>query len=518
MARIVVDPVTRIEGHLRVEVEVDGGKVKDAWTTCTLFRGFEIFIKDRPPLDAWHIAHRICGVCPTSHGHAATMGLENSFNVTPPGNAVLIRNLMEAAQQLHSHVLWFYTLNAFDYVDVLSALSAQPSTPALKTVQDRLKAFADSGQLGFLDGGYWGHPAMKLPPEMNLELTAHYLQALAIQAKAAQALAVFGGKFPYHMSTPPGGVTVVPSLQDIENFEFIMKEVTDFVRNVFVPDVLAVAPYYIDHATFGKGVGNFLSWGVLEDVDSRDPYKRALPRGAIFGGQLKVEQVDPSEVQEYVSHSWYTHDSGAGKNPGSNNATTAPQYTKVDTNDKYTWAKTAQIKNKPMEVGTLARMLIAYLSPNAPYYATVKSLVDSTLQALGSAGKPEILISALGRIATKALESVLIADKAEADLARLKQNIKDGDNNWFNPKGHDVPDAGAGVGAWEAPRGALAHWNRIEGGKIASYQAVPASNWNFSPRNDQGQRGPVEEALVGTPVADAAKPLEVLRVIHTFDP
>lgn len=512
MARVVIDPVTRIEGHLRIEVEIDGGKVKDAWTTCTLFRGFEIFLKDRDPRDAWHIAHRICGVCPTSHGMAATQGLEQSFKVTPPANAVLVRNLMECAQLQHSHILWFYTLNAFDYVDVVSALSAKASTPALKGVQDRLKTFVDSGQLGFLENGYWGHPAMKLPPEVNLELVAHYLQALDIQAKAAQALAVFGGKFPFHMSTPPGGVTVVPTLAQIEHYEFIMKEVNDFVRNVFVPDVLAVAPYYLDHVTFGKGVGNFLTWGVLEEHQGRDPYKRALPRGAIFDGQLKVEKVEPGDVQEYVTRSWYSARSGEGKNPGSREATTEPEYTKLDTEGKYTWAKTVQIKNKPMEVGTLARMLVAYLS-DAP---GAKKLVDDTLAAVGAAGKPEILLSALGRLATKALESVLIADKSERDLAELKENLKKGDSNWFNSV--DVPDSGEGVGAWDAPRGALAHWNRIEGGKIASYQAVPASTWNFSPRNEQGQRGPVEEALVGTPVADPEKPLEVLRVVHTFDP
>ncbi len=513
MARVVVDPVTRIEGHLRVEVEVDGGVVKDAWTTCTLFRGFEIFIKGRPPRDAWHIAHRICGVCPTSHGIAATLGLEQSFGVDLPYNALLVRNLMECAQELHSHVLWFYTLNAFDYVDVVSGLSAAPSTPGLKLVQDRLKAFAASGQLGFLENGYWGHPAMKLPPEMNLELTAHYLQALDIQAKAAQTLAVFGGKFPFHMSTPPGGVTCIPSLEDIENYEYIMKEVNDFVRNVFVPDVLAIAPYYMDLATIGKGVGNFLTWGVLEDR-SHDPYKRFLPRGAIFDSKLAVDKVDPSEVQEYVSHSWYTEDSGQGKNPGDPNATTKPDYTTLDTAKKYTWSKCTQIKNHPMEVGTLARMLVAYLS-DAP---GAKKIVDSTLAALGAAGKPQILISALGRVATKALEASLFADATEANLAALKANLKSGDSYWFDPKGSQVPEKGNGVGAWDAPRGALAHWNRIQDSRIANYQAVPASNWNFSPRNDQGQRGPVEEALVGTPVADPEKPLEVLRVIHTFDP
>jgi len=513
MARVVVDPVTRLEGHLRIEVEVDNGVVKDAWATTTLFRGFEIFIKDRDPRDAWHIAHRICGVCPTSHGIAATQGLEDSFGVSPPDNAVLVRNLMEIAQYLHSHILWFYGLNAFDYVDVVSALSADASTPALKAVQERLQAFVDSGQLGFLANGYWGHPAMLLSPEVNLELSAHYLQALDIQAKAARALAVFGGKFPYHMSTPPGGVTVIPTVEDINNYETIMKEVNDFVLNVMVPDTLAAGAAYIDLTKIGAGVGNFFTWGVLDDAKSRDPYQRALP---LFGGKLSVEQVSPADAVEYVTHSWYTAESGGGKNPGDADATTEPEYTgmpeQLGADDKYTWTKTTQIKNKQMEVGTLARMLIAYLS-DAP---GAKKIVDDALAALGASGQPEILVSALGRLATKPLEAALITQKMEKDLAMLKENMVSGKGEWFTA--NDVPDSGEGVGAWDAPRGSLAHFHRIEDGKIANYQATPASNWNFSARDDSGARGPCEEALIGTPVADPEKPLEILRVVHTFDP
>ncbi|GBE58424.1 periplasmic [NiFe] hydrogenase large subunit precursor [bacterium BMS3Abin01] len=516
MARVVVDPMTRLEGHLRIEVEVDNGVVKDAWATTTLFRGFEIFIKDRDPRDVWHIAQRICGVCPTSHGICATQGLEESFGVTPPDNAVLVRNLMEVAQYLHSHVLWFYGLNAFDYVDVISGLSAKANTPALKAVQERLQAFVDSGQLGFLANGYWGHPGMLLTPEQNLELSAHYLQALDIQAKAARALAVFGGKFPHHMSTPPGGVTAIPTLQDIVNYETIMKEVSDFVINVMVPDTLAAGAAYIDLTKIGAGVGNFFTWGVLEDVKSRDPYKRSLPRGAIFGGKLAVEKVSPADAMEYVKHSWYTPESGEGKNPGDVDATTQPEFTsmpdKVGPDDKYTWTKTTQIKNKQMEVGTLARMLVAYLS-KAP---GATKIVDDALAALGAAGKPEILVSALGRLATKPLEAALIVQKMEADMAMLKENIVAGKGEWFIP--NDVPKSGQGVGAWDAPRGSLAHFNHIEDSKISNYQATPASNWNFSARDDKGTRGPCEEALVGTPVADPEKPLEILRVVHTFDP
>ena len=504
--RIVVDPISRIEGHLRIEVEIENGKVKDAWNTCTSFRGLELVLKGRDPRDAHHIAHRICGVCPTSHGIASAMSIEDSAKVKIPENARLVRNLMEGAQFLHSHILWFYHLNAFDYVDVVSALGAKPKTPALKKLQDKLKTFVKSGQLGILANGYWGHPEYKLPPELNLELTAHYFQALEYQAKAAKMLAVLGGKFPYHMTTPPGGVMVIPSLDQLKTFKFMYEDVKNFVDEVMVPDLLAVAPYILDWAKYGKSHPNFLAWGIFED-ESRDPYDRLLPRGAIFGGELKANKVSPDEVKEYTSHSWYTDNSGGGRNPL--DGVTEPKFTGIDTNGKYDWAKAVRLGDKPMEVGALSRLLVAYVSGRKD----VQKLIDSTLAALGTSDKG-ILLTHVGRVAAKTLESKLIADAMEDWLNKLIENQHK--NEWFTP--YDMPDKAAGVGAWEAPRGALAHWNRIEGKRLKNYQCVPATNWNFNPRDDNGVRGPIEEALVGTPVADPKRPLEILRIVHSYDP
>ena len=305
MARITIDPMTRIEGHLRIDVEIEGGKVKDAWTTGTLFRGFELILQGRDPRDAWHITQRICGVCPTSHGHASSMSMDDAFKVKPPDNGRIIRNIIEGAQFVHSHILWFYHLNALDYVDVVSALKAQPKEASLKKVQAKLKSFVESGQLGPFANAYWGHPAYKLPPDVNLLAVAHYLEALEMQAKAAQVSALFGGRMPMTMTSPPGGVTHVPSVDDLKNYLFRVKELQDWIDNVFIADVMAIAPFYLGYAGVGKGHGNFLSWGVFEDA-SFDPKKRLLPRGAIFAADFpKVHEAKAEDVTEDTTHGWY---------------------------------------------------------------------------------------------------------------------------------------------------------------------------------------------------------------------
>ena len=503
--RITIDPVSRIEGHLRIDVEVENGKVKDAWSLCTMFRGFEIVLQGRDPRDAHHMAHRICGVCPTSHGIASAMSIEDSAKVKIPKNAILVRNLMEGAQYLHSHILWFYHLNALDYVDVVSALKAKPKTPALKKVQDKLKTFVESGQLGIFAHGYWGHPEYNLPPELNLELAAHYLQALDYQAKAARMLAVLGGKFPYHMTTPPGGVMVIPSLEEIKNFKFMYEDVSNFVDEVMIPDLLAVAPYLTAWVNRGKAKPNFLAWGVFED-ESLDPYKRLQPRGAIYDGVLEAQKVSPSDVKEYTSHSWYTDRSGGGLVPY--DGVTEPKFTEIDTNGKYTWSKAVRIGDKPMEVGPLSRMLVAYTSGRED----VKKIIDSTLAKLGV--DKSILFGHVGRLAARVLESKIVTDKMNEWLIALIENQDK--NEWFTP--YDMPESAKGVGAWEAPRGAVAHYNRIEGKRLKNYQCIPATNWNFCPRDDNNTRSPIEEALVGTPVTDPKRPLEILRIIHGFDP
>ncbi len=506
--RVVIDPFTRLEGHLRIEVEVEGGKVKDAWSTSPLFRGMEIVLRGRDPRDAYYLSQRICGVCPISHGHCSTYGLEDAFGVTPPDNARIIRNIIEGAQYVHSHILAFYHLHALDYVDIVSALKAKPKEASLKKVQAKLKAFVDSGQLGPFANAYWGHPAYKLPPELNLLAVAHYLEALEMQAKASQLLALFGGKFPHMMTAVPGGVTVTPDANMLGDALSRAKELKAWIDDVYIPDVLAVAPFYLDWSAIGKSHTNYLAWGVFED-ESWDPQKRLLPPGAVFAGKLEVQQVKPEEVTEYVSHSWYTDDSGP-RNPS--DGVTEPEYTDLDTDSKYSWCKAPRFKEQPMEVGPLARMLVAYLSGNEK----AKKLIDDTLAALGVPGKPEVLLSTLGRVGARALECKLVADAMVDWTMELIENFRNGRTALYAE--YEVPESGSGVGLWEAPRGALAHWNTIEDGRLKIYQVISPSTWNFSPRDDKGVRGPVEEALIGTPVVDPEKPIEVLRVVHSYDP
>ncbi len=508
MARITIDPMTRIEGHLGIDVEIEGGKVKDAWTTGTLFRGFEIILQGRDPRDAWHITQRICGVCPTSHGHASSMSMDDAFKVRPPDNGRIIRNIIEGAQFVHSHILWFYHLNALDYVDVVSALTAQPKEASLKKVQRKLKAFVESGQLGPFANAYWGHPAYKLPPDMNLLAVAHYLEALEMQAKAAQVSAMFGGRMPMTMTSPPGGVTHVPSVDDLKNYLFRMKELQNWIDNVYIPDVLAIAPFYLSYAGVGKGHANHLSWGVFEDA-SFDPKKRLFPRGAIFASDFpKLHDPKPEDVMEHTSHSWYKETKPLNPAVGE----TEPDYTGYDANKKYTWAKAPRLQGKPMEVGALSRMLVAYVAGQP----TAKKMIDDTLKAIGHGGQPQVLLGVIGRIAGRSLECKIIADAMYQWGLDIIENIKKGNTAVYTE--YKIPDKAQGVGLWEAPRGALAHWINVDGKRIKNYQCVVPTTWNVCPRDDNGVRGPIEEALVGTPVANAEKPLEILRVVHSFDP
>ncbi|MFA5074007.1 MAG: nickel-dependent hydrogenase large subunit [Nitrospirota bacterium] len=508
MARIVIDPVTRIEGHMKVEVEIERGMVKDAWVSGTLFRGFEMILQGRDPRDAWHITQRICGVCPTSHGHASSMSMDDAFKVKPPDNGRITRNILEGAQFLHSHILWFYHLNALDYVDIVSALKAQPKEASLKKVQAKLKAFVDSRQLGPFGHAYWGHPSYKLPPDLNLLAVAHYLEALEMQAKAAQISAIFGGRMPMIMTSPPGGVTHVSSIDDLKNYLYRVKELQGWIDAVFIPDVLAIAPFYKEYASIGKGPANYLAWGVFEDA-SFDPNKRLFPRGVLYNSQLqKLKEARPEDVSEDTTHGWYKNAKPAHPDAG----VTEPDFTGYDPEKKYTWSKAPRLKEKPMEAGALARMLIAYAAGRP----TVKKLVNSTLASIGHPGQPEVLRSVIGRIATRALECKIVADAMYDWGLAMFENIKNGKTAVYTP--YTIPTTARGAGLWEAPRGALGHWIEVAGKKIKNYQCVVPSTWNCSPRDAKGIRGPLEEALIGVRVAVPEQPLEVLRVIHSFDP
>jgi [NiFe] hydrogenase large subunit len=517
VARVEIDPITRIEGHLRVEVEVDGGVVKDAWVSGGLYRGMETVLQGRKPADAYYVAQRICGVCPISHGHASTMGSEAALKIKIPNNARIIRNIIEGAESLHSHILWFYTLTALDYVDVVSALKANiadtyalaekagTSTADFGAIQKRLKAFVEGGQLSIFTNGYWGHPAMKLPPELNLIAVAHYLEALEMQAEAAQIIAIMGGKFPHFMTSLPGGTAWVPTEDKLDHLYFRYTKVADWINKTMIPDTLAIAPFYLEAAGYGGGVKNFLAWGVFDDK-SMDPKKRTMPRGGLVNG-LTPYDPKPEAIKEYIEHSWY--DSPTALNPAAGE--THAKYATYSTDAKYSWVKAPRMDDKPFEVGPLARMLVSYVAG----VQGVKSLVDSTLAALGVAGKPEVLLSLLGRVAARNLEAAFIAGEMGKWIGELIAAVKGGDMNFFTEA---TETDGAGAGLWEAPRGALGHWVSVKGGTIDRYQVVTPSTWDCSPRDAKGVRGPMEEALVGTPIADPEKPLEALRIVHSFDP
>ncbi len=521
MARSVVDPLTRIEGHLRVEVEVDDGVVTDAWVSGGLYRGMETILLDRHPADAFYVAQRICGVCPIAHGHASTSSTEDALGITIPNNARLVRNLIEAAQYIHSHILWFYALAALDYVDPVKALEADiAETYSLAqaagtgisdfgAVAKRLQAFVDGGQLSIFTNGWFAHPAYAedMPPELHLIAVAHYLEALEMQAVAAEIIAVMGGKFPHFMTSIPGGTTFVPTEEKLDDILFRFAKLNDWVTNTMIPDTLAIAPFYAGALEYGGGHGNFLSWGVFND-ESFEMTERYLPGGVIKAARgLAVEDPDGAKVAEYVQRAWY--DSPTGLNPaqGETNA----MFDAYDTDSRYSWVKAPRYDGVPMEAGPLSRMLVAYLRGVQP----VQDIVNVALEALGAAGRPEVLVSLLGRVAARNLETKVVADWSLEWFNELAEAIAGGDSKYFEP--HDV-DQGSGAGLWEAPRGALGHWIDIEDGKIARYQVCTPSTWDTSSRDDGGVRGPMEEALVGAPIVEVERPLEACRIARSFDP
>ena len=550
MARVVVDPVTRIEGHLRIEAEVDGGMVRDAWSSSTMFRGIELILKGRDPRDAWAFTQRICGVCTTVHAIASIRAVENAIGSSPPPNARLLRNLIISSQAVQDHVIHFYHLHALDWVDIVSALSADPAkTSALAEsisdwplsspkyfagVRDRVKGFVDRGQLGPFANAYWGHPAYRLPPEANLMAVAHYLEALDWQREFIKMHAVLGGKNPHLQSFLVGGMAtpVDPDSQAALNVGTVaqLKELVararDFVVRVYLPDLLAIAGFYKDWAGHGRGIGNYLVYGEYPDDDSTKP-ALFLPSGVIRGRDLsKIEPFDQSKVTEYVAHSWYQYQAGDGVALHPYRGETAPNYTgptppykllgvDPDSAAKYSWLKSPRYDDQPMEVGPLARMLVSYASG----HARVKELVDGVLKAL--AVGPEALFSTLGRVAARGIETQLLAEKMGDWVDALGANMASGelrihDNSKWEPS--TWPADAMGAGFHEAPRGALGHWVSIHDGAISNYQCVVPSTWNAGPRDGKNRRGPYEEALLGTPVADMNRPVEILRTVHSFDP
>lgn len=525
--RVTIDPITRIEGHLRIEVEIEAGKVVNAWSSGQMFRGIEIILQGRDPRDAHHFVQRSCGVCTYTHDQASVRAVEDAVGVKIPDNARIIRNLLSGAQFQHDHLVHFYHLHALDWVDVVSALSADPKKTAVlsdnvsgdkmggavyfKEVQQRLKTFVESGQLGPFANAYWGHSAYKLPPEANLMAAAHYIEALRLQAKAARMHAVFGAKNPHLQSNVVGGVTCVKDLSPdrIAEFLYLTKETHDFVTNVYIPDLLAVASFYKDWGGIGSTT-NFLAWGEFPESAS-EPDSLFLPRGVVLKRDLAgVKMAQQADVTEDVTRSWYMD--GSAKHPYEGETKPLqenPTYRPGD--GKYSWLKAPRYNDASCEVGPLARVLVAY----AKGHQGIKSLVDTALKKLSI--PVTALFSTLGRTAARGIETVVIGEAMQRWVGDLVGNLKNGNAKtyqaWDWPKGESM-----GVGLNDVPRGSLGHWVRIENQKIKNYQYVVPSTWNLGPRDSKGVLGPVEESLIGTPIADPKKPLEVLRTVHSFDP
>jgi hydrogenase large subunit len=551
---IVVDPVTRIEGHLRIEAEFDGSVITRASSSGTMVRGIEIILQGRDPRDAWAFAQRICGVCTLVHGIASVRAVEDALHYTIPANAQLIRNLMIAAQFVHDHVMHFYHLHALDWVDVVSALKADPkaastlaqsissyarSSPGyFAEVQTRVKKLVESGQLGIFANAYWGNPLYKLPPEANLMAVAHYLDALAWQREVVQLQTIFGGKNPHpnvlvggapsaisvHAGAGTGSTAVNQvGLQKVAN---IIEQMRTFVDQVYLPDTLAIASFYKDWFKTGEGTGNFMTYGDFPAAGSQDPKTFLVPRGAILGRDLShIQEVDlnaEGDIQEFVSHSWYDYSGGkdSGLHPYRgetrlNYSGPPSPYEHLDTSASYSWLKSPRWKGHAMEVGPLARVLMLYASGHEP----TKDLANKALAQLNL--PLEAMFSTMGRTAARTLECKILADAMPQWYDNLMANIKAGDVRTFNDKLWEPsswPRHAQGVGFLEAPRGALAHWIIIDDGKISNYQAVVPSTWNAGPRDAAGTEGPYEAALKGQSVLDPKQPLEILRTIHSFDP
>jgi hydrogenase large subunit len=543
MSRITIDPVTRIEGHLRIDAEIDGGVVRKAWSSGQMFRGIERILQGRDPREAWLFTQRFCGVCTTVHAIASVRAVENALQLQVPLNAQYIRNLILAAHAMHDHIVHFYHLSALDWVDVVSALKADPaktsalaetlstwpgnSTMKLTAVRDKLKGFVDGGQLGIFQNGYWGHPAMKLSPEVNLLAVSHYLEALEQQRRINQVVAILGGKTPNIQNLAVGGVAnainldnqATLNMEKLYQVKDLIDEIQAFIQQVYFVDVCAIGAMYADWLNYGKGVTNYLSVPDLP-LDSAGT-EFDFPGGVIMNGDLSsVQEIrtfnEPffkENVTESIARAWY--DGDWTKHPFEED--TEPRYTSFQDNGKYSWVKAPRFKGHPMQVGPLAQVLAGVALGHKP---TVK-WATKTLETAGSIAKttltPAVLHSTLGRHAARMIRTQLIAELAQKHWNLLVNNIAKGDTAIFNepvfPKGEQ-----RGFGFHEAPRGTLSHWVVIRDGKIANYQAVVPSTWNAGPRDEKDQPGPYEASLVGNPVADAERPLELIRTVHSFDP
>ena len=547
--RIVVDPVTRIEGHLRIEADIENGIVEDAFSSGTMVRGIEIIVRDRDPREAWAYVGRVCGVCTSIHSLCSVRAVENALGIVVPPNAEMVRNLMQGALFMHDHVVHFYQLQALDWVDVMSALKADPGKASeiaqslsawskssrgyFREVQQKIGKFVNGGQLGIFSNGYWGHPAYKLPPEVNLIAVAHYLEALDVQKEIVKIQTIFGGKNP-HPNFLVGGMACAVNINDpnalnLERLSLvaeIIEKSRDFIHEVYLPDVIAIASYYPEWTRIGGGLRNYISYGdyPMGNYGETSTYKS--PRGIVVDRDLShVEEFDPTAddgLQEFVNNSWYRYKEGkeAGLHPSVGETVLdytgpTPPYAHLDTREPYSWRKTPRYKGLAMETGPLARAVIAYAAGQEDY----KELIDRSLSQLHVPF--EAMYSTVGRTLARAIESELVAHWMEEFYIRLLTQIKNGDQRMFNNiywEPDSWPQQANGFGLTEAPRGSLAHYVDIENKKIKNYQMVVPTTWNASPRDVRGQRSAFEASLLGTPVHDSEAPLEIIRTIHSFDP
>ncbi len=579
--RVVVDPVTRIEGHMRVEVNLDENNViRNAVSTGTMWRGLEVILKGRDPRDAWAFVERICGVCTGCHALTSVRAVEDALGIQIPKNAHLIREMMAKTLQVHDHAVHFYHLHALDWVDVVSALSADPRATSelqqvvspshplasrgyFRDIQNRLKKFVESGQLGPFMNGYWGNPGYKLPPEANLMAVAHYLEALDLQKEWVKVHTIFGGKNP-HPNWLVGGVPCPINVDGVggvgainmERLNFVkarIQEMIDFNNNVYIPDVLAIGTIYKNAGwLYGGGLSalNVADYGTYEKV----PYDfstHQLPGGAIIDGNWddiqEIDPRDPEQVQEFVNHSWYTYpDENKGLHPwdgitepfyqlGPNTKGSRTNIKELDEGGKYSWIKSPRWRGHPMEVGPLARYILGYMhaTKGNKYCQRVKDQVDFSARMINrdiprllgmpdtDYGLKQLLPTTIGRTLARALESQYSAEMMMDDFNELIDNLKAGDSATANVEKWDPanwPKEAKGVGTVAAPRGMLGHWVKIKDGKIENYQCVVPTTWNGSPRDGKGQIGAFEASLMNTPVERAEEPLEILRSLHSFDP
>lgn len=545
--RITIDPVTRIEGHLRVDVEVDDGQVSKAWSSGQMYRGVENILIGRDPRDAWAITQRICGVCTTVHAICSVRAVENALDLEIPLNAQYIRNLIILAHAVHDHIVHFYHLSALDWVDVVNALKADPdkasalaeslstwsgnSKHEFRKVKDRISGFVATGQLGIFTNGYWGHPAMKLPPEVNLIAVAHYLQALEVQRHANKIVSILGSKTPHIQNVAVGGVAnpIATDSQAVLTMERLMAvrewigKLEDFVKNVYLVDVGVIGAFYPEWTTYGRGIVDYLASPDIP-LDTKGT-RFALPGGYVANGDLG--QYTPigsfadagfrDGVSEAIKHSWYTYKGGENASLHPYEGETTPHYTDFQDDGKYSWMKSPTYYDKPMQVGPLARVMTMLAAGHEPTTRYATETLNRVSSIAGIEVGLDAMHSTIGRHAARAISCAVQVDELAKQWDLLIANMASGDKSTFNaptfPRGEQ-----RGFGFHEAPRGILSHWVVIDNGKIKNYQCVVPTTWNAAPRDNKERPGAYEASLVGNPVADPDQPLEVLRTVHSFDP